>query len=76
MKSIACAPQKSSLMVLPNGDVQLLSLPFQEAYKILEVPLALQPVKTIYTTFGEWFAWLTVLISFGVWFPSWLQRRT
>lgn len=53
-------------LVLPTGEVKLLSAPFHEAYQVLEVPLQLTPRTTIYTLLGEWFAWLTIAVSLGL----------
>jgi len=57
-------------LVLPTGETKILSEPFAEAYSVLEVPLLKNPRVTPYTLFGEWFAWLTILASVGMWLFS------
>jgi len=53
-------------LVLPTGETKVLSPPFQEAYETLDVPVPLKPRFTLYTLLGEWFAWLTILLSVGL----------
>jgi apolipoprotein N-acyltransferase len=54
--------------VLPNGKITLLSQPFQEAWKTLEVPVPLHPKPTLYTLLGDWVAWLSLVLSLGLGF--------
>jgi apolipoprotein N-acyltransferase len=59
--------------VTASGEVTLISDPYHEAYKVVEVPLLLEPEKTLYTRFGEWFAWLMLLVSAVT---GWRARRS
>lgn len=45
------------------GETTLISAPYQEAYKVVEVPLLLSPERTLFTRLGEWFAWLMLASS-------------
>jgi apolipoprotein N-acyltransferase len=51
-------------VVLPTGETRIISRPFEEAWKTMEVPIPLEPQRTLYTALGEWFAWLTLALSF------------
>lgn len=53
-------------MVLATGETKLISLPFEEAYEVLEVPMLQAPRPTLYTRFGDWFAWATLLFCLGL----------
>ncbi len=49
--------------VKASGEASLISAPYQEAYEIVEVPLPREQETTLYTRFGEWFAWLMLLVA-------------
>jgi apolipoprotein N-acyltransferase len=51
-------------LVTATGEVQLISDPYHEAVKVLEVAVPLSPSPTLYTRFGEWFALLCLFFSF------------
>ncbi len=53
-------------LILPTGEIKLLSDPFEEAWATLAVPVPLEPIFTLYTAFGEWFAWATILLSLSL----------
>ncbi len=53
-------------LILPTGETKLLSVPFREAVAVLDVPLPLNPPRTLYTALGEWFAWLMALGCIGL----------
>lgn len=46
------------------GETNVISQPFEEAWKTVEVTVPLEKPFTLYTAWGEWFAWLTILLSF------------
>jgi apolipoprotein N-acyltransferase len=50
-------------VVRASGETQILSAPFEEAYRVVEVPLLKSWQPTLYTRLGEWFAWLTLLVA-------------
>ena len=58
--------------VKASGEATLISMPYEQAYKVVEVPLLANPERTLYTMLGEWFAWLTLLLSFGL---GWRAKR-
>ncbi len=49
-----------------TGETRLLSDPFHEAYKVLEVNVPKERVPTLYTALGEWFALLCLAYAVGV----------
>lgn len=53
-------------IVLPTGATHLLSLPFHEAAETVSVPIPLEIRPTLYTLFGEWFAWACLLLALGL----------
>lgn len=53
-------------LVSATGEVQLLSEPYQEAVKVIEVPVPTSVVPTLYTRLGEWFALLCLIFSFAL----------
>lgn len=64
-------------LVLPTGETKILSLPFQEAYEVINVPVPVQDPglsPTLYTRFGEWFAQLLLLLSCGMGFFIYKKR--
>jgi apolipoprotein N-acyltransferase len=44
-----------------TGETQLISDPFHEAYRTVEVRVPLRPGESVYARFGEWFAMLCTL---------------
>jgi apolipoprotein N-acyltransferase len=60
-------------LVLPSGETKLLSVPFREAYAVVDVPVPLDPRPTPYTLFGEWFAWL--MLATASILTLWTYRR-
>ncbi len=48
-----------------TGKTKLLSLPFQEAYEIVDVSYLDPPMPTLYTLWGDWFAYLALLFTLG-----------
>jgi apolipoprotein N-acyltransferase len=63
-------------VVLPTGKTEILSPPFHEVEKVVEVPVPLEPKPTFYTNWGDWFAWLALGIaaSLGA-LPALNERR-
>lgn len=59
--------------VTATGETRTLSVPFREAYEVVELPLLKEPRPTLYTRLGDWFACLTLVISVG--FALWARRR-
>jgi apolipoprotein N-acyltransferase len=45
------------------GETKLISLPFREANEIVEVRIEASPTPTLYTKWGDWFAWLCLLLA-------------
>ena len=50
-------------VVFPSGEFITISPPFREALTVLDVPYYKKIPQTLYTRWGEWFAWACVLIS-------------
>lgn len=61
--------------VSASGETTLISDPYHEAYKVVEVPLLKEAERTLYTRLGEWFAWLTLLVSAGLGWRARGSRR-
>ncbi len=57
-------------LVLPSGEAKVLSMPFEEAYSVIEVPLLKDAENTLYTRLGDWFAWLMLFAALGLGFFS------
>lgn len=62
-------------LILPSGQVEVISQPFEAAYKVLEVPVPTEASPTPYTRFGDWFAWLSVLLALAVSGHAWRAAR-
>jgi apolipoprotein N-acyltransferase len=60
-------------VITPTGATQLLSLPFREAYAVVDVAVPLNPAPTVYTRLGEWFAWSCLLIALAL--GTWAFRK-
>jgi apolipoprotein N-acyltransferase len=60
-------------VVLPTGAFSYISLPFQEAYAVVDIPVPVNPAITLYTKLGEWFAWACFFFSTGL--GIWAFRR-
>lgn len=50
-------------LVTATGETQLLSVPYQQVNKVIDVSLPLAVEPTLYTRFGDWFAYLCLLFS-------------
>lgn len=53
-------------VVLPTGESHLISAPFQEAVETVTVPVTDEIAPTLYSRWGEWFAWLSILSAIGL----------
>jgi apolipoprotein N-acyltransferase len=62
-------------LIGPTGQVEIISQPFQAAYKVLDVAVPLEAAPTPYTRFGDWFAWFSVLYIFAISFRTWAHNR-
>lgn len=62
-----------SAVVMPTGEITVESRIFERA--LMVSPVALIDQKSVYTKYGDWFAWgLLVYVAFGV-IASFVQRR-
>lgn len=60
-------------VIWPTGEIELLSTPFQEVIKAVDVPIYETQTKTLYTLLGEWFAWLMLFHSIGM--ILWMRKQ-
>ena len=62
-------------VVYPTGEAELISAPFQEVIKAVNVPIYPEQSQaaTLYTLFGEWFAWMMLVSSMGLIF--WMRFK-
>lgn len=57
-------------LVLPTGEVKLLSMPYVETAGTVEIPVPNAPATTLYTLLGEWFAWACLAVAAGLGFRA------
>lgn len=56
-------------VITPTGATRLISLPFREAYAVVDIAVPKDAPITVYTKLGEWFAWACLLTALflGTW---------
>jgi apolipoprotein N-acyltransferase len=57
------------------GRVEIISQPFEAAYKVIEVAVPVHSTPTPYTRFGDWFAWFSLLYILAISVRSWWIAR-
>ncbi len=60
-------------VVKATGETQLISPPYEEAYRVVEVSVPLVKRWTLYSAIGEWFALLCLAFSTAI--GAWLWTR-
>jgi apolipoprotein N-acyltransferase len=62
-------------LIDPAGRLEIISQPFEPAYKVIEVAVPTEIPPTPYTRFGDWFSWFSLLLILAISFRSWWLAR-